>query len=325
MDFRRLAEAVLGGASVTREQALELLSSDDDDLLDLLSGAFRLRRRRFGRGVMLHVLRNAKSGSCTENCAFCSQSAVSEAPIPRYPLQSVAELVAGAHEAHRAGAVRYCIVTSGRAVSLEETDRICEAVRRIKAELPLSICASLGALDERRARALQAAGVDRYNHNLETSARYFPRICRTHAYEDRVATARLAKSVGLELCSGALIGMGETPADRVELAFALRDLGADSIPVNFLDPRPGTPLATLPPLRPPDALRALALFRFVNPTAELRVAGGRERVLGPLQALALYPANSIFTAGYLTTPGQGLAADRALIEGLGFHVAGLAE
>lgn len=325
MDHRRLADQVLRGTPVSREEALALLSEDDDRLLELLDAAFAIRRARFGRGVLLHVLHNAKSGSCTETCAYCSQSALSTTPIPHHPLQPVETLLAGARRAHQAGAARYCLVASGRGPSAEETERIVAAVRRIKAELPLSVCVSLGALDEQSAAALRAAGVDRYNHNLETSARYFPSICSTHSYADRIATARLVKAVGLELCSGALLGLGERPEDRVDLALALRELAADSIPVNFLDPRPGTPLAGATPLRPTDALRALAMFRFVNPAAEIRVAGGRERILGPLQALALYPANSLFTEGYLTTPGQGLRADLALIEALGFHVAGLAE
>jgi biotin synthase len=323
--FGRLAGEVLAGRTVKRDEAAAILRSSDDALLGLLDGAFRLRRARFGRGVMLQVIRSARSGNCTEDCAYCSQSAGAEADVPRYAMQSVEELVSGAREARRSGAVRYCVVTAGREVSRRELSIVCEAARRIKAELPLSICASLGALDDERAAALEAAGVDRYNHNLETSERHFPAICRTHTFGDRVATARRAKAAGMELCSGALLGMGETIDDRVELAFSLLDLGADAIPVNFLDPRPGTALAGLRRMPPAEALRALAMFRFVHPAAELRVAGGRERVLGPMQALALYPANSIFTRGYLTTDGQGLAADLALLEAAGFEPAGLAE
>lgn len=325
MEYRNLALNVLRGATLTRAQALEVLRSTDDDLLDLLSAAFLLRRERFGRGVLLHVIRNAKSGHCTENCAYCSQSAVSKSEIPRYGMQSVDELLTGAREAYRFGAVRYCIVTAGRGLPLSEIEHVCEATRRIKAELPLSICVSLGVLDDERAMMLKDAGVDRYNHNLETSPRHFATICQTHTFDDRVATAKRAKSAGLELCSGALLGMGESLEDRVELAFALAELQVDAIPVNFLDPRAGTPLEGSTRMSPGEALRVLALFRFVHPKAELRVAGGREKVLGSLQALSLYPANSLFTTGYLTTAGQGFEADVQMIQSTGFHVAGLAE
>ena len=325
MDYRKIAEDVLAGTSITRALALDLLNTTDDDLLDLLSGAFILRRARFGRGVLLHVIRNAKSGDCTENCAYCSQSATAATDVPRYRMQSIDELLTGAREAHRLGAVRYCIVTAGRGLSHADITHVCEATRRIKSELPLSICVSLGVLDEGRAQMLKEAGVDRYNHNLETSARHYPVICQTHTYDDRVATAQRAKSAGMELCSGALLGMGETLVDRVELAFSLIELGADAIPVNFLDPRAGTRLANSPRMQSGEALRALAMFRFVHPTVELRVAGGREKVLGSLQALALYPANSLFTTGYLTTSGQGYESDVAMIKAMGFHVAGLAE
>jgi len=212
------------------------------------------------------------------------------------------------------------MMSTRRGPAAADVDAICDAVRRIKAETPIQICTSLGLLDETKARALRAAGVNRYNHNLETSPAHYPRICRTHTYEDRVSTIRAARNAGLEICSGGLLGMGETLDDRVDLAFALRELGVDSIPVNLLDPRPGTPMENLPRLRPADGLRALAMFRFVNPDREIRIAGGREACLGPLQALALYPANSMFTEGYLTTPGQGRTADMELLAAAGFTV-----
>ncbi|MDD5306186.1 MAG: biotin synthase BioB [Deltaproteobacteria bacterium] len=320
-----LAREVLGGHDVGRSEALGVLRSPDDDLLELLHGAFLLRRARFGRGVVLHVIRNAKSGRCQEDCAYCSQSAASDGEIPRYDMQSVEEIVDGARRAHALGAARYCIVTSGRAPGEEELDVVCESARRIKAELPLALCVSLGSLVASQAARLEAAGVGRYNHNLETSERHFPALCGTHAFPDRVATARAAKAAGMELCSGVLLGTGETLEDRVDVAFALKDLGADAIPVNLLDPRPGTRLAAEERITPEGALRALAMFRFVHPDKEIRIAGGRERILGPLQALALYPANSMFTNGYLTSPGQGYEADLAMLKAAGFEPAGFAE
>ena len=320
MDWMRLSRDVLDGNAVSRDQALAMLDAPDDDLLSLLDAAFAIRRRSFGLGVSLHVIRNARSGQCSEDCSYCSQAATAASPIESYPLQTVEQILDGARQARQMKARRYCIVTSGREPSASDLDVICAAARGIKSEMSIELCASLGLLTDAEARQLRQSGVDRCNHNLETSERYYPRICSTHTFADRVATARSVKSAGLQLCSGGLIGVGESHEDRVALAFALRAVQADSIPVNFFDPRPGTPLAGHPPLRPTDGLRALAMFRFVHPEREVRVAGGRERCLGALQALALYAADSLFTSGYLTTPGQGYEADRKMIEAAGFHV-----
>jgi len=313
-------------AAVTRAEALAVLASSDDDLLAVLAAAYRVRHRWFGREMILHVLRNAKSGICTEDCAFCSQSASARTDIERYPVQAVEEIAEGAREAQVAGALRYCVVTSARAPTERELATACEAAKRIKRTHPhLQLCWSMGLLNEAQARRLKAAGVDRYNHNLETSERFFPRICTTHTYADRLATTRAAKAAGLELCCGGLLGMGEDAEDRVDLAFALRRVDADSIPVNLLDPRPGTALEKLPRMTPTEGLRTLAMFRFVHPRAEVRIAGGREAVLGPLQPLAFYAVNSMFTRGYLTTGGQGLDADRAMVEAIGFQIRAVVE
>ena len=324
-DWNILSRRILDGAETSREEALAILTASEGELLDVLAAAFALRRRHFGLGVTLHVIRNAQSGICTEDCAYCSQSAVATSDIPRYPLQTVDSLVAGAREARNLGAIRYCMVISARGPADAEIDKVCEAVRRIKSESPIQVCTSLGLLTATQAARLKAAGVNRYNHNLETAERMYAQICSTHTYADRVATARTAKQAGLELCSGGLMGLGESLADRVDLAFALRELGVDSIPVNFLDPRPGTRLEGLTRIRPTEALKALAMFRFVNPDREIRIAGGREAVLGAMQVLALYPANSMFTRGYLTTAGQGCEADRAMVEAAGFEVTALIE
>ncbi|MGO9138795.1 MAG: biotin synthase BioB [Syntrophales bacterium] len=325
MRWDELSKRVLGGKLLTYKQALGVLESSDDDLLAVLHAAFAIRRHYFGRGVSIHVIRNAKSGLCSENCSFCSQSAVSESEIPKYPMQSVEQILEGAREAHKLTAVRYCIVTSGRTPSEKDIATICEAARLIKREVPVQICTSLGLLSEEQAKRLKNAGVDRYNHNLESSERFYSSFCTTHEFSDRVATAKTAKAAGLELCSGGLIGMGENLQDRVDLAYALRDLDADSIPVNFLDPRPGTPLAELPRLTPADCLRTLAMFRFVNPDKEIRIAGGREACISSLQVLSLYAANSMFTVGYLTTSGQGYQADMDMIKHAGFAVTEIIE
>ncbi|MEI6563556.1 MAG: biotin synthase BioB [bacterium] len=319
-DWDALSRRVLAGEGLQRDEALAILKSDENELLGLLNAAFLLRHHYFARKVSLHVIRNAKSGGCSEDCAYCSQSSASTGVVPCYPLQSEEELLQGAREAREMGAIRYCIVTSGRSPSPEVLERIARAVRRIKRESPLSICVSLGILTDGQAAELKAAGVDRYNHNLETSEQFFPTICTTHSYAERKATAARVKSAGMELCSGGLMGMGETLEDRVGLAIAMRDVKADSIPLNFLDPRPGTGLMNRPRIAAGDVLRTLALFRFVHPDREIRIAGGREACLGPLQVLALYPANSMFTSGYLTTPGQGYQADRRMLEMAGFDV-----
>ncbi len=325
MRWNTLAGRVLDGEPATADEALAVLSSTDDELLGLLDAAFRIRLRHHGRDVRLHVLRNAKSGLCPEDCAFCSQSVVHHTEVNRYRLQSADELVAGAHEAHRMGAVKYCMVTATRGPSDRELDTICDAVRRIKAEVPINVCTSLGILKDGQAERLAAAGVTRFNHNLESSRRFFPQICSTHSFEERVATVRRVRAAGMEACCGGIMGLGETPEDRVALALELRALEVESIPVNFLDPRPGTPLAHAPRLSPADCLRALAMMRFVNPSRDIRVAGGREVNLRHMQPLALYPANSMFVNGYLTTPGAGRETDIRMIEDLGFRLAQLVE
>ncbi|MHB1327931.1 MAG: biotin synthase BioB [Gemmatimonadales bacterium] len=323
MSWHQLADRVLDGSEASADDALAILSSSDGELEDLLQAAFRLRERYFGREVRIHVLRNAKSGLCPEDCAFCSQSVTNASPVERYKLQTVDSLVAGAREAYRRGAVKYCMVTSTRGPAERELDTICEATRQIKAELNIKVCASLGLLEQHQADRLAAAGVDRFNHNLESSRRFYPEICSTHDFEDRVTTVKRARQAGMEACCGGIMGMGETANDRVALALELRALEVESIPVNFLNPRPGTPLADVDRLAPEDCLRALAMMRFVNPTRDIRVAGGREVNLRDQQHRALLPANSMFIDGYLTTPGAGWEADLQMIQAAGFTVAAL--
>ncbi|MFQ5894453.1 MAG: biotin synthase BioB [Nitrospinota bacterium] len=320
MDYRELASRVLAGGKPTREEAAAILDAPGDDLLPLLEAAFRVRRHYFGRTVQIHFLINAKSGLCPEDCAYCSQSSVSSAAIDRYGLVDEGRLLQGAEGAAAAGSRRYCIAISGRGPTDREVDRIGAAVSRIKSAHSMAICCSLGLLDGEKARRLREAGVDRLNHNLNTSERFCPRICSTHTYGDRIATLRAARRAGLELCSGAIFGQGESREDIVDVCEALREIGPESIPVNFLHAIPGTPLQDVPPLGPALCLRILSLVRFFNPRSEVRAAGGREVQLRELQPLALYPANSIFVAGYLTTPGQAPAEAHRMIRDLGFEV-----
>ena len=236
-------------------------------------------------------------------------------------METVAELVAGADSAARSGAKRYCMVTATRAPSQKDLDVICDAAEQIKAQYQgMELCASLGFLNEAKAKRLAEAGIDRFNHNLETSQRHFGDVVTTHEWQDRLDTVRLAKSAGMSTCSGGIIGLGESDDDVVDLALALAELEVDSVPVNFLDPRPGTPFADREQISPRYALKALCMFRMVHPRADLRVAGGREVILRSLQPMAMYAANSLFTSGYLTTPGNRPTEDLQMLLDLGFEL-----
>jgi len=316
-----LADAVLAGAGVDRDSALRVLRVSDDDTPALLRATLRVRERHYGRRVKLCLLRNARSGLCPEDCHYCSQSSVSKADIPKYQIDSAEQLLEGARRAVATGARRYCMVTSGRGPSERDIERFSDAARRIKSEYPeIELCVSAGLMDEEQAISLKNAGVGWVNHNLNTSERHHPEICTTHTYADRVRTVANVKRAGLNTCCGGILGMGETDEDIVELAFALSDIGVDSLPVNFLHPVAGTPLGDRDDLTPQKCLRALCLFRLTNPATEIRVAGGRERNLREFQSEALFAANSIFVEGYLTTPGQAYRDAHAMIARMGFEV-----
>ena len=310
----------LSGQSITREEGRAILQLPDDEVPVALAAAFEVRKVHFGKKVKVCMLQNARSGLCPEDCHYCSQSSVSDAKIDKYPLMSKAQLLDGARRACEAGAARYCMVTSGRGPSDEEIEHFCDVTRDIRRQFPLEICVCLGILSEAQARKLKEAGVGWVNHNLNTSERYYPEICTTHTYQDRVETVRNVRKAGLLTCSGGIVGMGETDEDILDLAFAVREMRMDSIPVNFLHPIKGTPMEAFRFLTPMKCLKVLCLFRLLNPTSEIRAAGGREVNLRSVQALALYAANSIFVEGYLTTPGQQAEAARRMIEDMGFEV-----
>ena len=320
LDWRELARRVIGGYRITRSEALAILRADDDQLLDVLAASFEIRRRFFGRTVQLYFLMNAKSGLCPEDCSYCSQSKVSEAEIPKYNILSRDKLLDGARAAAERNAKTYCIVISARGPSESEMRAVETIVPQIKQQHDLKICACLGLLTPEQAQRLKQCGVDRVNHNVNTSESHYGRICTTHDYQDRIDTLAAVRSAGLELCSGGIIGMGERDEDVVDMALALREQDVHSIPLNFLISIEGTPLEAAGGLTPGYCLKALAMFRFVNPQAELRIAGGREIHLGSLQPLGLYPANSIFVGDYLTTKGQAAEADYKMIEEMGFEV-----
>ncbi|MGH7254994.1 MAG: biotin synthase BioB [Nitrospirales bacterium] len=319
-DFQTLADKAIRLEPLTREECRKVLATPDERVLDLLGAAFKVRERYFGRKVRLQMLLNAKSGACQEDCHYCSQSAVSTADIERYGLLSVDAMVEGARRAAAAKAQRYCVVISGRSPLAREVAHIAEAARAIKKDMSIQICCSLGLLNADQARQLKAAGVDRINHNLNTSETYHASICTTHTFQDRLDTIRHARAANLEICSGGIIGMRERDEDIIDLAVALREVQPDSIPVNMLHPVPGTPLAECRDLTPHRCLKALCLFRFLHPKTEIRVAGGREFNLRTLQPLALYAADSLFVGGYLTTPGQPAAEAWNMITDLGFEI-----
>jgi biotin synthase len=315
-----LAERILSGGSITFAEAIACLECPDTELLALLTAAYRVRYHYFGNKVHLHLLMNAQSGLCPEDCHYCSQSRLSAAQIDKYPLQSREMLLAGAKRASELQASTYCIVTSGRGPTKQQVEFLSGVVQEIKETVGIKICCCLGLLEPEQAEQLKEAGVDRYNHNLNTSANHTPNIVTSHGYGDRLSTADCIKQAGISLCSGAIFGMGETHADRVDVAFALHRLGAASIPVNFLIPIAGTPLANSAPLTPNQCLKILAMMRLVNPDREIRIAGGREVQLRSLQPLGLYAANSIFIGDYLTTQGQAPSEDYQMIADLGFEV-----
>lgn len=315
-----LADQVMAGRRLTLDEGLSILASSDADLPALLAAAYQIRSRRWGNEVQLYYLRNAKSGLCPEDCGYCSQSKISSADIPKYRFNDEETLLESARQAAATKARTFCIVASGRGPSEKEVDHVVRVVERIKAETPLNVCVCLGLLKPEQAERLAAAGVDRVNHNLNTSRRYYAEICSTHTFEDRLDTLKAVRSSGMELCSGGIVGMGEEQADVVEMALTLAELGVESIPVNFLHPIDGTPLGGKSDLSPRDCLRALCLFRFANPDAEIRIAGGRELHLRWLQPQGLYAANSMFVSDYLTTKGQRPEDDYRLIEDLGFQI-----
>ena len=320
MKWLELAERVLGGATISRAEAQEMLECDEVEILGLVQAAFRIRYRHFGKQVQLYFLMNAKSGLCPEDCHYCSQSKVSEAEIPKYNFLSRDKILEGARMAAERQSRTYCIVISARSPNDREIRAVEEIVPQIKEQYGLHICACLGLLNPEQAARLKACGVDRVNHNLNTSEEHYAEICTTHTFQDRVDTLKNVRDAGMELCSGGIIGMGESSENMVDMAFTLRDLKVESIPLNFLNPIEGTPLAGQQDLDPRRCLAALCMFRFVNPDTELRIAGGREMHLGWLQPLGLYAANSIFIGDYLTTKGQPAEQDYEMISQMGFEV-----
>jgi biotin synthase len=316
--WNRLVHQSLASELISRDDARMVLAAPDSELLGQLAAAYRVRHRYWGNRVRLHFLLNAQSGLCSEDCHYCSQSKISEAEIEKYPLLARDRIMNAAARAAALKAGTFCLVISGRTPGERVFSRVLEAIAHIRSNYDLRVCACLGLLSAEQARRLKEAGANTVNHNLNTSEKFHPEICTTHAFADREATVRNVHEAGLSTCSGGIIGMGESDDDIIDLAISLRELKVESVPVNFLIPIVGTPLAELNKLSPTKCLRVLCLFRFILPTQKIRIAGGREVRLRSLQPLGLYPANSLFIGDYLTTAGQSARADLEMIRDAGF-------
>jgi biotin synthase len=315
-------ERVLNNGLPADRALLESLAQlPDEDVPDLLALADDVRASSCGNGIAVEVLYNAKKGGCSEDCHFCSQSARFASDVEPETLASVEGFVAAARDAFQRGAGEFCIVVAVRGPSERLLERVCESVRAIKAELPLKVAVSLGILREDQVAQLVAAGVDKVNHNLETSRRYFPSVCTTHTFDERMDTLQLVRGAGLEVCCGGIIGMGETSDDRIDFLCTLQELAPEEVPINFLNPRPGTPFQDRSLVEPVEALRFVAMARLALPRALVRFAGGREITLQGLQDLGMRSgASGIVLGNYLTTGGRSDQDDFAMLERLGFEV-----
>jgi len=315
------ADKVLAGGAVDRAEALALASAKNADLIDLFSAANRIREHYRGNAVDICSIVNAKSGACSEDCRYCAQSSHYATDAPVYPLIDVDRMAAAALEAKDNGARRFCIVTSGRGIDdAADLRNIAKGVERVR-DAGLSPCATLGTLSCSQLQYLKDAGLDRYHHNIETSREHFPNVCSTHTFDERIEILRHARDLGLSSCSGGILGMGETMQDRISMAFTLRELDVDSVPVNFLMPVPGTPFADLTPIMPLVALHAIALFRLILPKKEIRVCGGRGSALGVLHPLIfLAGADGFMIGNYLTRTGLDPRDDLRMIADMGFGI-----
>jgi biotin synthase len=313
----KIEEEVLSGKAIAVKEALFLSSLSARNAVRLFSSANRIRTHFRGNVVDLCAIVNAKSGKCPEDCAYCAQSAKSSAKITSYALLGKKAVMEKAEKARKGGAKRFCIVTSGKRVPERELGKIADMVSAVRST-GLLPCATLGLLAKKDLKLLKSAGLERYHNNLETSERFFPHICTTHSYHEKIETIRHARAAGLSVCSGGIFGLGETWEDRIDLAFALRDLGPDSVPVNFLSPVPGTKLAGQETLDPLEALKIISIFRFILPEKQIRVCGGRLQTLGKFNSFIFQAgADGLLVGNYLTTLGRGYEEDLSLIRKCG--------
>jgi len=324
MNYQELAGRVISGKPVNQEQARDLIHIPDDEIFSLLAAAYKIVRHFKGNKVKLCAIINAKSGRCSENCIFCAQSGHYKTEVKTYPLLFEEELIAAAASAEKdMSATCFSIVTAGKSIHSDpEISTIGAALKSISKETGLNRCVSLGSLTSKQIAELKNSGLKRLHHNLETAESYFNKICTTHTYKERLATIKLAKEAGLEVCSGGIFGLGETPEQRIELAFALRELNVQSVPINILNPVPGTPAAeNYQPMSAFEVLKLVATYRFILPDKDIGIFGGRERALGSLQPLMFIAgANVTLIGDYLTTKGQPPEKDLQMIKDLGLEI-----
>ncbi len=320
-EIQKIGDKVVEGGSVSMKEILPLLEAKGPDVVDLVAVANRVRVEFNGNEIDLCSLLNAKSGKCSEDCAFCAQSAHYQTDAPTYPLMNADQMVKEAKEAQKRKTGRFCLISSGRQLNDKEFEVILSGLDRIRKETTLDLDCSLGTLSEERAEALKKVGVTRYNHNLETAESHFSKICTTHSFQDRVQTIEVLKDQGFSICCGGIIGLGESPQQRLELAFSVKQLGIECIPFNILNPRPGTPLEHSEAIPPIEIIKTISLFRLILPKGTIKIAGGREANLRDLQSLALLAgANGLIVGNYLTTPGRNAEDDFRMIEDIGFKL-----
>lgn len=312
-----LTEKVLNGGQITEEEALKLYG---EPLEELCESADRIRRHFCGSRFDLCTIINGKSGRCSENCRFCAQSAHNHTGVTEYPLLPDDEIVAQAKRDHEQGVLRYSIVTSGKRLSDGEVERMCGVIRRIRSEVGIQVCVSFGLLNEEQYRKLKEAGASRVHNNLETSGENFANVCTTHTFGDKINAIRAAQAAGLAVCSGGIMGLGETPKDRISMAMSIRELGIKSVPVNMLNPIPGTPFEKNPRLTADDMRRIVAVYRFILPEASIRLAGGRGLLGDKGKGCFVSGANAAISGDMLTTAGITTKTDLEMLEELGYEV-----
>lgn len=318
--FDKIADKSIKNGRISDADIRHILESDVDDLFPLLDSTYKVRHRYCGNKVRIHILNNVQSGGCTEDCRYCAQSGRSPAKKSVYPMRSESEIVRAAEKAEKAGAYRYCMVFSGRDLGSKRIEHICSIAARLKKRFGMELCVSAGFINEVEAERLKAAGVDRYNHNINTSRMNYPRICSSHEFQQRVNTIKNARSAGLDICSGVIIGMGESFKDLLNIVLELRKVKVDSIPVNFFIPSEGHRIKKAQKLTPEYCLKILCMFRLAFPRAEIRIAAGREYHLKSMQALSLCAVNSLFANGYLTIGGESAGQTKKMITDAGFEV-----
>lgn len=314
--LEQIKEKVLNGGSISREQAFVLY---DQPLDEICSAADLIREHFCGNGFDICTIVNGKSGKCSENCKYCAQSSFYHTEADEYGLLGAEQILQQAKDNKKRGVLRYSIVTSGRCLNDQEIEIMCDTVRKIKKEVKIEVCASFGLLNKKQFRKIKEAGVSRVHNNLETSRKNFHNVCTTHTFDDKVSAIKAAMAAGLEVCSGGIVGLGETKEDQIDMAFSLRELGVRSVPINMLNPIPGTPYAETPMLTIDDMRRIVAVYRFILPRASIRLAGGRGLMEDKGEGCFLAGANAVISGDMLTTSGYTIETDMDMIHRLGFQ------